>query len=311
MRDTTHPLRGIGLKLLSVVVFVLMGALVKITARDVPPGQIVFFRSAFAIPVILLWLAATRRLAAGLATRHYLGHFWRGLAGTTAMGFMFAGYGLLPLPEVTALGYAAPILTVIFAAMFLGEEVRLFRLGAVALGLVGVFIILKPRLTTFGSGEAGTLAAFGAILVLTSAVFTSLAQVMVRKLVDGETVSSIVFYFSLNSALLSFFSIFFGWIWPAPWTLALLILTGLLGGVGQIFLTSSYRFADASVVAPFEYASIVLAMAIGYFGFAEVPGPQVLLGAAIVIAAGILIIWREHRLGVVRDRQRRAMTPPG
>jgi drug/metabolite transporter (DMT)-like permease len=150
------PLTGIGLKLGSVVVFMAMATLIKIVAGRVPPGEVVFFRSAFAVPVILVWLIATRSLGAGLATRNYLGHFWRGLAGTAAMGFGFAGLGLLPLPEVTAIGYAAPILTVIFAAMFLGEEVRIFRILAVALGLVGVLIILSPRLTALSGEVAAT-----------------------------------------------------------------------------------------------------------------------------------------------------------
>ena len=141
------PLRGIAFKIASVVVFVAMASLIKATADQVPPGQAVFFRSIFAAPVIIVWLAQRRELPQGLRTTNPLGHVWRGLMGGTAMGLGFAGLGLLPLPEVTAIGYAAPILTVIFAAMFLGEEVRAFRLTAVALGLFGVMIVLSPRLS--------------------------------------------------------------------------------------------------------------------------------------------------------------------
>ena len=94
-------------------------------------------------------------------------------------------------------------------------------------------------------------------------------------------------------------------------TAAMLICAGLLGGVGQVLLTSSYRFADASVVAPFEYASMILALLVGYFVFAEVPTGVVLQGAALVMAAGIAIIWRERQLGLKRDRQRKSMTPQG
>lgn len=303
------PLRGIGLKLASVVVFMTMATLIKIVADEVPPGEVVFFRSAFAVPVILIWLTATRRMAEGLRTGNFIGHFWRGLTGTTAMGFGFWGLGLLPLPEVTAVGYAAPLLTVIFAAMFLGEEVRLFRIATVALGLLGVLIILSPRLTAATAGEVGTAETLGAVVVLTGAVFAALAQVFIRKLVAVETTSAIVFYFSVNSALLALITAPFGWVWPAPGTAAILVACGLLGGVGQVFLTSSYRHADASVVAPFDYASMLLALTIGYFGFGEVPSGVVLLGAGLVILAGILIIWRERRLGLERARQRQSMTP--
>jgi drug/metabolite transporter (DMT)-like permease len=305
------PLKGIGFKLMSVAVFMGMASLIKATANDVPPGEAVFFRSFFAIPVILIWLYATRAFGDGLRTANPLGHLWRGLLGTTAMGCGFAGLGFLPLPEVTAIGYAAPLLTVIFAAMFLGEKVRAFRITTVGLGMVGVLIILTPRLSALQSGTLETAETLGAILVLVGAVFSALAQVFVRKLVMEERTTAIVFYFSVTSACVSLVTLPFGWAWPAPGTAAMLVCAGLLGGVGQVLLTSSYRFADASVIAPFEYASMLLALGVGYFVFAEVPTKTVLEGAALVVAAGIAIIWRERHLGLKRDRQRKAMTPQG
>lgn len=305
------PLRGIFLKLASVAVFTAMAALIKATADAVPPGQAVFFRSLFAVPVILVWLIATRDLRAGLRTANPLGHFWRALVGTAAMGFGFAGLGLLPLPEVTAIGYAAPLLTVIFAAMFLGEEVRAFRIFTVALGMAGVLIILSPRMTALTGGRLDHAEALGAIVVLVGAVFAALAQVFVRRLVVEEKTSTIVFYFSLNAALLSLVTLPYGWVIPAAGDAAMLILAGLLGGLGQVLLTSSYRHADASVIAPFEYASMILSLAVGYFVFGEAPTAVVLIGAALVVAAGILIILREHRLGLKRADQRKSMTPQG
>jgi drug/metabolite transporter (DMT)-like permease len=305
-----HPLRGIGLKLASVLVFIVMSAMIKTTAQHVPAGQAVFFRSFFAIPVILFWLVWMREFPQGLKTANPLGHVWRGFAGTCAMGMGFAGLGYLPLPEVTALGYAAPLLTVIFAAMFLNEEVRLFRLTAVALGLAGVMIVLSPRLTVMGGG-AGHAEALGAMLVLGGAVFAALAQVFVRKLVAGEKTATIVFYFSVTSTLLSLVTLPFGWVIPTPMEAATLVAAGLLGGVGQILLTSSYRFADASVVAPFDYASMLFALAFGWFFFGELPTLTMLAGAALVVTAGLLIIWRERALGLKRARQRKAMTPQG
>ncbi len=306
----TRPLRGITFKLCSVLVFIGMASLIKATSAHVPAGQAVFFRSAFAIPVIMIWLAWRRELTTGLRTANPIGHLWRGVVGTISMGLGFAGLGYLPLPEVTAIGYAAPLLTVIFAAMFLGEEVRLFRISCVALGMVGVLIVLLPRLS-IGPGTASVTEAFGATLVLGSAVFAALAQVFVRKLVNYEGTAAIVFYFSLTATTLSLVTLPFGWVWPTPLEATLLVLAGLLGGVGQILLTTSYREADASLVAPFDYASMIFALAIGYFVFAEVPSWTVLGGAALIVTAGILIIWREHKLGIERARQRKAMTPQG
>jgi drug/metabolite transporter (DMT)-like permease len=217
----------------------------------------------------------------------------------------------LPLPEVTAIGYAAPLLTVVFAAMFLGEQVRAFRITAVALGLAGVMIVLSPRFTLLAPETASHREALGAALVLSSAVFAALAQVFVRKLVMTEKTPAIVFWFSVTASLLALTTLPFGWVWPARWEALLLVISGLLGGVGQILLTSSYREADASLVAPFDYASMIFALGIGYFVFAEIPTWTMLGGAALVIVAGILIIWRERQLGLERARQRKAMTPQG
>ncbi|MFM2367003.1 MAG: hypothetical protein RIR95_1611 [Pseudomonadota bacterium] len=303
-----RPLRGIALKIGSVLVFIVMASLIKMTAQHVPPGQAVFFRSFFAIPVIVAWLALRRELATGFRAAKPIGHFWRGFVGTLAMGLGFAGLAHLPLPEVTAIGYAAPLLTVVFAAMFLGEDVRIFRISAVVLGLVGVLIVLSPRLS-FGVDQTGHREALGAMLVLGGAVFAALAQVFVRKLVQTEKTPAIVFYFSLTASLLSLITLPFGWVIPTMSEALTLIFAGLLGGLGQILLTSSYREADASLVAPFDYVSMIFALLIGYFAFDEVPTMTMLAGAALVITAGILIIWRERQLGLERARGRKAMTP--
>ncbi|MCA0205477.1 MAG: DMT family transporter [Proteobacteria bacterium] len=304
-----RPIRGIVFKLISVTLFIVMSSLVKSVSDSIPPGETVFFRSLFAIPVILAWLAFRGELRTGLRVSKPLGHLWRGMVGTMAMGMGFAALAFLPLPEVTAIGYAAPLLVVIFASMFLGEEVRLFRLTAVFAGLAGVMIVLSPRLS-LGS-DVGTAEALGAMFALTGAVSAALAQVTVRRLVMTEETSAIVFWFSITATGLSLFTLPFGWALPSPAEAGILVLTGLIGGVGQIFLTSSYREADASLVAPFDYASMLLALAIGYWIFDEVPTGTMLIGAAIVVSAGILIIWRERQLGLERAKQRKAMTPQG
>ena len=306
-----RPLRGIILKLCSVLVFIVMASMIKATADHVPAGEAVFFRSFFAIPVIVAWLAMQGQLATGFRAVNPMGHVWRGLMGTLAMGMGFAGLAYLPLPEVTAIGYAAPLLVVVFAAMFLGEEVRAFRIACVALGLTGVLIVLSPRLSIDPTSGLGQTEALGAIIVLFGALFSALAQVFVRKLVQSESTTSIVFYFSVTSTLLSFITLPFGWVWPSPGEAALLVGAGLLGGVGQILLTSSNREADASLVAPFDYASMLFALGIGYFVFAEVPTRTMLGGAALIMVAGMLIIWRERKLGLERAKGRQASTPQG
>ncbi len=300
MIPSSNPLRGIALKLGSVVVFITMASLIK--AAGVPAGQAVFFRSFFAIPVIVAWLMLRGELATGFRVASPWGHALRGVMGTTAMGMGFAGLLYLPLPDATALGYAAPLLTVVFAAAILGERVRVFRYSMVGLGLIGVLIVLWPNL----GHAAGQGAALGAALVLGGAVFSALAQITIRKLVQTEKAPAIVFYFSLTSATLGLATLPFGWVWLGGGQAGMLVAAGLLGGVGQILLTSSYRFADASLVAPFEYASILFALGIGFWVFGEVPSRAMLTGAALVVLAGVLIIWRERRLGLERGEGRRS-----
>ena len=300
-----QPLRGIMFKVISVCMFMCMASLIKAASADVSPGQAVFFRSFFALPIIIGWLALRGELATGWRTTNPIGHFWRGLVGTCAMGLGFAGLGLLPLPEVTAIGYAAPLLVVVFAAMFLDEKVGIFRLSAVLLGMIGVLIVLSPRLSVNAGLSTGET--LGAVVVLMGAVMAALAQVFVRKLVQTEGTAAIVFWFSVTSAVLALCTLPWGWQVPSMPAVIMLIAAGLLGGMGQIFLTSSYRYADASLVAPFDYTSMILALFIGFFVFDEVPSGTMLAGASIVICAGVLIIWRERMLGLQRAQQRKAM----
>ena len=301
-----NPVTGILLKLGSVFLFTVMAAVLKATAPLVPAGEQMFFRSLFAIPVILVWLAWRGELATGLKARDPMAHVYRGIIGSIAMGTGFAGLGLLPFPEATALGYAMPLLTVIFAGMFLGERVRGFRMSMVAIGLIGVLIVLSPRLSV-SAGDVTMAETLGAMFTLTGAAFGALAQIFISRMVQVERTSAVVFWFSVTATVLSLVTLPFGWIVPDARTAALLMACGVMGGAAQIMLTSSYRHADASLVAPFDYASMVMALAIGWFVFDEGASARMLAGAAIIIAAGVAIILRERRLGI--SRARRAGTP--
>ena len=306
-----NPFRAIALKLVSVLLFVVMASLIKAASAEVPPGEAVFFRSLCAIPVIVVWLAARGDLRTGLKTTDPKAHVFRGLIGSMAMGMSFAGLAILPLYEVKAIQYAMPLFVVVLAAVMLGETVRKVRLTAVAMGMVGVLIILWPRLTAFSDDTLDPRLAFGALVVLTGSLCAAFAQVFVRRMVETEQTAAIVFWFSITSTSLSLLTIPFGWVVPSTSALVYLVGAGLIGGTGQIMLTSAYRHADASIVAPFEYSSMLFAVAIGYIFFAEVPTLGMLVGAAIVISAGVLIILRERYLHIQRGKGRRHVTKYG
>ncbi|MFX0545429.1 DMT family transporter [Roseovarius sp. S1116L3] len=306
-----QPVKAITLKLCAVVLFIIMSALIKAASETVPPGEAVFFRSFFAMPVTAIWLLMLGQLSTGLRVTSVWGHVRRGVAGTMAMAMMFAGLALLPLPEVTALSYTSSLLIVIFAALFLGEKVGVFRISAVCMGLIGVLIILAPKLSVFGGAPVAAREVIGAIVVLVGATFAAIAQITIRKLVQTEHPAAIAFYFSVTATALSALTLPFGWVMPSGWLAGQLVLAGLIGGAAQIFLTLSYRYADASVVAPFDYASMLFALIIGYVIFDEVPTGPMLIGAAVIAAAGIAIILREHHLGLKRGRARALRTPQG
>jgi len=288
------PLRGIVLILLAVSMFTVMGSLIKAADR-IPVGEAVFFRAFFAMPVIVIWLMARGEMASGLRTTSWRNHAVRGIVGTCAMGLGFLGLKLLPLPEVTAIRFATPIFIVIFAVVLLGERVRLIRMSAVAVGLAGVLIVMWPRL---GAGfGGGNLALLGACVTLGSAALAALAQVFVKAMTGTERTTAIVFYFSATASSLSLLTIPFGWVWPVGVEWVFLVGAGIVGALGQILLTASFRHADAGLLAPFTYVSMIWALIIGYFIFDEVPTVPMLAGAALVIAAGVAIVLRERQIG--------------
>ena len=299
-RKEHRPLLGISLKVGAVCCFMAMYTMVKL-AGQVPAGEIVFFRSFFALIPVLIWVFWQGNGFADFRTDDLKGHIWRGTIGVTSMGLGFYGLTILPLPEAVVIGYAMPLITVLMGALLLKEQVRGYRWGAVVIGLIGVLIVSWPRLTLLGDGDAKSMRmAIGAMAVIGSAAFAAGAMIQIRRLIGREPVITIVIYFTVISALMSFLSIPFGWEMPDQKQAIALVAAGIIGGVGQIFLTSCYRYADVSTIAPFEYISLVISMAIGWCVFSDVPTANMLIGAVVVVAAGLFIIWREHRLGLDR-----------
>lgn len=299
-----RPVLGVILKITSALILTAMITLVKILADHVPIGEIVFARTFFGMFPVFAMVAARGELASGLKTKYPLKHVSRAIVGVTAMATWFTALSMMPLPDATAISFSAPLITVVFAAVFLGETVRAYRWGAVVVGFVGVLIILSPHLgDSFGSES------YGAVFAFIAAIFMAGAITLVRKMTETERTGAIVLYFSLIAAVLSLATIPFGWVMPNAEEAALLVLIGLLGGVGQILLTQSYRYADASTIAPFDYTTMLWALIVGWLVFGQTPELAVYIGSAIVICAGLFVIYREHRLGIDAARARRATTP--
>jgi drug/metabolite transporter (DMT)-like permease len=302
---------GISLKILAVSLLLVMAALIK-SEQTIPTSEIIFFRSFCAILPIAILLGMRGELKNGLKTKRLGSHILRAIIGVSAMTCMFLAVRNLPLPDATAIHYATPLMIVVLSAIIFKENVRLFRWSAVLIGFLGVLIIIWPNLSIFSGGislESGR--SFGVTMALTAAFLAAGAQVSVRTLIRTESSATIVLYFSIAASFIALFTMPFGWVWPSPGQLLLLVTVGVLGGLGQICMTESYRHADMSVIAPFEYSSLILSVLIGYFIFGEQPTIYIFIGGAIVVAAGIAIIWREHRLGLERAAARKLTTPHG
>ena len=291
------PVSALGL--VSTILFAFMIAIIKQLGETVPTGQLVFSRSFFALIPLFIMAIMQGSLRDCIQTQHPWLHVRRALVGVIAMSCWFSAVTMLPLPEATAISFLAPLLTVAFAAIFLKERVGIYRWSAVGVGFVGVMIILSPRLSMSGE-DVGLL---GAMLAAISTVFMAIAATLIRQMTKTEKNAAIIFYFFVAASGFSLFSLYWGWEMPDLTTMILLICAGLLGGIAQIFATQAFRLAEASLLAQFDYVNMIWAILIGVFLFSEYPTIQVLLGGAVVIAAGLFVVYRESRLGIARKEE--------
>jgi drug/metabolite transporter (DMT)-like permease len=286
-----RPLLGIACKVASVITLTIMAGGVKWLGAF-PTGQIVFYRSFFAlVPIVAaaFWFGGLHLLK----TKRPDAHLIRGFTGIVSMFAGFTALAYIPFADAAAISFAGPLFTVVLASLFLHERVHAVRWAAVVVGFAGILIMIGPHLEFAGvDGERGFT---GVILALGGTFCVAFTMVFVRMMSAHEHSITIAFYFSVACAAAGLLSWPFGWLMQSPIETAVLVGTGLLGGVGQLFLSFGYRYAEASLNAPFEYIAMIVAVLMGYFLFDEVPMPIVLVGAAVVIAAGLVIVWWERR----------------
>jgi drug/metabolite transporter (DMT)-like permease len=277
--------RGIALKLVSAVLFAVMSALIRYLGANYPIGEVVFFRSAFAMAPVLAVYAWRGELMAAVRTESPLGQASRGALSIVGMFCGFGALARLPLIEANAISFTSPLVGVALAALLLKERVRIYRWSAVTIGFLGVLVVLAPHLSAdqLTIAMASATSSAGVAYALAGAITNAGTMIQTRHLTRSERTSSIVFYFSLICALSGLATWPLGWIAPTGGEFVVLVAIGVLGGLGQIFLTESYRYASASVVAPFDYTSMIWALILGYM---------------IIAGAGLFVIWREHQLAL-------------
>lgn len=288
-------LRAIAYKLVSALVLACMFALIKSLGSRYPIGEIVFARSAFALLPIIVVLHARRQWST-LCTSRPLAHLRRSVAGVVSLFLSFGAVSLLPLSTATALTYSAPLFITLLSIVLLGEQVTPGRWATVLIGFVGMLMVIQPDL------KAGL--PLGKVLGVLAAVATAVALVAIRQMAASESALAIAFYFTLFGTLVGAATLPFQWVVPDASDAARLVSVGVLGGMAQLLLTMAYRLAQASVLAPYEYATLVGAILVGFIVWGEMPGPVEWLGIVVIVGANVGMTAHEQA------RARRARRGP-
>jgi drug/metabolite transporter (DMT)-like permease len=300
------------MKLATAFLFAAMAVQVRYLGDRFPVGQVIFFRAIFAFVPILIFYAALGELSRSWQTKRFSGHVQRGTLSIASSFCYFAALARLPIVDVTAISFVTPLIVVVLAALFLKEVVHIYRWSAVIVGFLGVIVMLIPYLDVSKHATISNAVAVGLALAICNAIFSAVAVIQVRRLTQTETTSSIVIYFSMFIALGGLVTLPFGWVMPNGIELACLIGAGFCGGVAHILSTSSHHYAPASFLVSFDYSSMIWGFLLGYLFFGEVPAALVAVGAVIVAAAGLFVVWRERQLGLKRpDAEQEIAAPRG
>ena len=258
--------------------------LVKGLSSAYPIWEVIFFRalSGVIISVVLIIFCGWQPLK----TKKPIGHLTRAFSSVACVVFYFFGLKYLMLSENVAIVHSAPILATLLAVPILGEKLGFHRIIAVALGFIGVLVIVKPGSDLFKAES---------LFPLTAAFFMAISYLATRFLMSTESSISIIFYYSF--ALLITSLIFFpdDFVIPSVFNLIPLMSLGVMGSLGHYFMSQAAKSAEVVVITPFEYTSFIFLGVMGYFFYNEIPSVSVFIGAALIVLSGIYIIYREQQ----------------
>jgi drug/metabolite transporter (DMT)-like permease len=292
-RDRTQL--AILIRLGSVLLFATMGLLAKLAeARGATLFEILFWRQ-FASAILVAILLAGGPGLASVRTSRFGAHVIRTVVGQTSMCFVFGAIVMLPLAESTTIGFCMPIFATVLGALVLKEPTGWRRWLAVGVGFLGIVIVAQP-----GSGH---IPIAGALIGLTGAFLTAVVSILLRQIGRTEAPTTTVFWFSLLSLVPLAPAYAMVARWHDGMTFAILIGVGLFGGAAQVAITSSLRFGRVSTVVPFDYTAILWATLFGWLAFDRLPTPATWIGAPIIVASGLYIVWRERTRHVQEVRQ--------
>lgn len=290
---------GIALRLTSVLLFAGLNICIRLSAADVPLGELIFFRSFVALIPLGIYLWMRGDLLTGFRTKYPMGHAIRSLFGCISMATSFISMSYLPLANATALAFITPMVTVIAAIIVLKERPKLAVYLALTMGFTGILVMLSPAMRSTGL-DHNTL--IGGVAGIIAAISTAAVITQVKKLTKTEQPATIALYFAITCSIVGLMTLPLGWAVPdMAWSLphgtpmVALVMGGLLGGVAQILMTEAFARAPASTLAPFEYTSMMWALLADIIIFSVWPGPQTLVGSALIVGAAALVAVSTRR----------------
>ena len=272
-------------KSLSVLFFVLMSVCIKATGDHIPLFQVVFFRNFFALLPLIFFIYFLKLNFRSI--NNYKLHIARAFIGVTAMSLFFVSIRYVPLVEMQTISYSSVFFISILSIFFLGEKIGYRRIIAIFIGFLGVLIILKPSTELFSNYS---------VLPLIASLFLSMAVIVLKKILLTNNNILSVWVFTVLCTIISLFFYNENWVWPNNLDLSFMIASGILGFIAQICLTKSFQLADASILAPIDFSSVIWSFSLGYIFFGELISSDVLIGGLIIITSVGYIFYRERVL---------------
>ena len=294
--------RGALMMLGATALFTIMSAMIKGVSDQIHFVETMFFRSAFALPVVfaIVWRSRNWKV---LRTKRLPGHVLRAFTGTMAQGCSFFALTVLPLAEQTSLTYSTPLFVTMLSIPVLGEKVGIHRWSAVLLGFAGILVIALGDGAFQGGGMPSGIVAVGMAVAVLQGGFSAITTLLVRSLSATESSATIVLWQSLLMTAFTLVALPFIWTTPSLGEFVLLVLIGLIGGVAQVMLTEAYASAQVSALGPYSYTSILWSVALGWLVFSDTPSWSTLAGAVLIVASGLYILHRELKRAAMRRNQ--------
>lgn len=277
-------LKGIGLYCAALVLFVCMGTTAKWLSTMYPVEQVIWGRYFFHV-LLIMAIFPTRILSLFRTERLGL-QITRSVVVFMATAFGFTSLSLMPMAQVSAIGYIAPLMVTGLSVLLLKEKVGPRRLGAVLIGFVGVFVILRPDQTDFS---------YWSLLPLAMATCYATFMIMTRMIRGAAPAMNSLFYTAIVGAVVATIPLPFVWQTPEPLHWLAFAAMGLIGGTGHFLMIRAFEQAEASAIAPFVYTELIWAIAAGMLIFGDMPTSTMLIGAAVIMGSGAYVLYRERR----------------